>query len=354
MKNINKGFIIPAMIVIVLILTLGGGAYVYLESKKVDKVEINNEEGVVISTSTIPTDNTNTATISQESYTLATSAEINSGDKIKPATTTVKYIEKKELILNHKYPIQTPVKIEKDTTIEYNFLLTSSEESGDYGLSINWADGENLSIEIIDPFGKKIDLTKEKIFDDKIDKPNLNPIFHAHKDGKYSLIYKIKGTQIGKWKLTVYNSGSQVNDFYISLDGGSNIHFVPSEKNLLVKSGKDSSIQAALFENTSKGPKSLQDTKVVAYIYNMDDNYMPTVLQKTISVKNQLNAVGPFYENGEVLDSKTFPFLFRSEPIIGLKPGKYVAYFIIKGKDSSGYSFHQGLPYMERLFVTVE
>ncbi len=40
MKNTQKGFIIPAMIAIVLILAIGGGGYAYLESKKVNKVEI--------------------------------------------------------------------------------------------------------------------------------------------------------------------------------------------------------------------------------------------------------------------------------------------------------------------------
>jgi hypothetical protein len=52
MKNKQKGFIIPAMIAIVLILTIGGGGYVYLESKKVNKIEVNTTETSIQSTST--------------------------------------------------------------------------------------------------------------------------------------------------------------------------------------------------------------------------------------------------------------------------------------------------------------
>lgn len=48
----QKGFIIPAMIAIVLILTIGGGAYVYSENKKVNKIEMSNKETVTSPVST--------------------------------------------------------------------------------------------------------------------------------------------------------------------------------------------------------------------------------------------------------------------------------------------------------------
>ena len=64
MKNKQKGSMILSMIAIVLILTIGGGAYVYLESKKVDKIEIDNEETMVPSTSTDAKLNIDTETAS--------------------------------------------------------------------------------------------------------------------------------------------------------------------------------------------------------------------------------------------------------------------------------------------------
>lgn len=64
MKNKQKGFIIPAMIAIVLILTIGGGGYVYLESKKVNKIEIDNTEILSTSTNTISEENNTESTAS--------------------------------------------------------------------------------------------------------------------------------------------------------------------------------------------------------------------------------------------------------------------------------------------------
>jgi hypothetical protein len=58
MKKNNQGFIVPTMIAIVLILILGGGTYVYLESKKVNKAEIDNMKTEVMTTSTSVTGNT--------------------------------------------------------------------------------------------------------------------------------------------------------------------------------------------------------------------------------------------------------------------------------------------------------
>ncbi len=69
MKNKQKGFLIPAMIAIVLILSIGGGTYVYLESKK---VELAIKEQAKVSTSTNTANNT--ATTTQGNTTLATSS----------------------------------------------------------------------------------------------------------------------------------------------------------------------------------------------------------------------------------------------------------------------------------------
>ncbi len=71
MKKSQKGFIIPAMIAIVLILTISGGIYVYLESKKFSKIEIENIDIVASSTDTI----NNIQTTSQKSPVVATSSE---------------------------------------------------------------------------------------------------------------------------------------------------------------------------------------------------------------------------------------------------------------------------------------
>ena len=71
MKNKQKGFIIPAMIAIVL--TIGGGSYVYLESKKVQKVEMENKEIEMVASST---ENVNTTEVLKENMLATTSSEI--------------------------------------------------------------------------------------------------------------------------------------------------------------------------------------------------------------------------------------------------------------------------------------
>ncbi len=136
MKNQQKGFLIAAMIAIVLILSIGGGTYVYLESKKVelalkenakvststnivDNTSVNtqgnttsealsnsaNEEEVMISNSTTTVDNT--ATTTEENTTLSTSSKIetmnNLENNIKSNTTDLwSIIDKETLALKNK------------------------------------------------------------------------------------------------------------------------------------------------------------------------------------------------------------------------------------------------------------
>lgn len=68
MKNKQRGFIIPAMIVIVLILTISGGSYVYLENKKIEFKEETQIVDVATTTDTatypvVTEDNTDESTI---------------------------------------------------------------------------------------------------------------------------------------------------------------------------------------------------------------------------------------------------------------------------------------------------
>ncbi len=98
MKNKQKGFIIPAMITIVLILTVGGGYYVYLENKKINKVETDNTETNTqsISTNTINKnkDQDSNDTVSINKNTESSTSSTPESQKISPisninSTTTV-------------------------------------------------------------------------------------------------------------------------------------------------------------------------------------------------------------------------------------------------------------------------
>ena len=97
MNKTNQGFIIPAMIAIVLILTLGGSTYVYLESKKIPKIEstdiINNDTPVIYQNNTITTtssevkdESNSSSTINKETSTITT--EIKGGTKTVTKTAT--------------------------------------------------------------------------------------------------------------------------------------------------------------------------------------------------------------------------------------------------------------------------
>ncbi len=44
MKNYKKGFVIPLVIAIIALLGIGGGAYVYVNNKSTEKIEINTKK----------------------------------------------------------------------------------------------------------------------------------------------------------------------------------------------------------------------------------------------------------------------------------------------------------------------
>ncbi len=76
MKNIQKGFVVPFLIIIIVALAIGGGIYIYIHNKS---AQVNN--GVSLTASTTFTDQLNTISTSNNS---STNSQVNSF-----ATTTV-------------------------------------------------------------------------------------------------------------------------------------------------------------------------------------------------------------------------------------------------------------------------
>lgn len=120
MKNLQKGFIIPAMIAIVLILTISGGTYVYLESKKTDIVN-------------------NKTTTSEDNPIVSTSSEVKVDDKIvNQSTSSAPNIIDTSVVTKKKDGIKTVTKTATSTTSTFigndgsKFSTTYSKEEEEY------------------------------------------------------------------------------------------------------------------------------------------------------------------------------------------------------------------------------
>ncbi len=53
MKNSQKGFIVPVLIMIIVLMLIGGGTYIYLQNNKITITPINQQNNEKISTTTV-------------------------------------------------------------------------------------------------------------------------------------------------------------------------------------------------------------------------------------------------------------------------------------------------------------
>lgn len=109
MKNKQKGFIIPAMIAVVLILAIGGGGYVYLDSKKVNKIEIDNTDASTQTNSMEKVTKNDLSATSTDANVLHTQTEVEKvsqkktvENSVTAVKTTKETIEPRELNLQIK------------------------------------------------------------------------------------------------------------------------------------------------------------------------------------------------------------------------------------------------------------
>ena len=122
MKNQQKGFLIASMIAIVLILSIGGGTYVYLESKK---VELAIKEDAKVSTSTNTVDNTS-ATTQENTTTEASSNNANEEEVIVSNSTTT--VDSTATTTQENTTLATSSKIETLNNLENNIKSNNTTD----------------------------------------------------------------------------------------------------------------------------------------------------------------------------------------------------------------------------------
>lgn len=232
-----------------------------------------------------------------------------------PATTSQTQFS--DLIINGS----DNIKINPGSKIGYNIIMVSMNS----GMIIaNWK-GEGISVNVVNPNGGIVDLTKSQITKAL---PDTNPLFF-NQGGAYMLSYNFpEPISDGTWKITVANSGSKAINFGISVAGSSNIVVAPAMTHVDFHSTEHIVIAVGVGEMISKDEiKPLNNMSVSADIISDNRNVVKTVqLYDFKNVGIGIPGIDPLHSDG----------IYESRDLGTMSPGMYTITYTVKGKNLEG------------------